>query len=213
MGKFYGHTVPLVEEKIQGTRGGLLFIDEACALVDNTKRDGSFALEVIETVMSHMTSRTCTFVLAGYRDKMKELVDVSAGFKRRIGFFIDLPDMSASDIVTVAKRDMDSSGCRLGDDVGEEKQAWSIISSVIDKMPEEYLSENNATLGRDLSSTIRRVKIEGMDIKDTADICKREFISLGDVQTALDKLTEKAKVIGGQNSDQGMTHGVSMMFA
>ena len=108
--KHVGHTGPLVKEKMQEARGGVLFIDEAYELGDIR---GSFAKKVVTTLTELMTTdehKNTAVVLAGYKDEMESFINsTNPGFSSRFQEVIEIRDWSASDcakfLLIQAKKD------------------------------------------------------------------------------------------------------------
>jgi len=89
---------------IESARGGTLFIDEAYGLY---KSDGGtdFGEEAINTLLKDMYDHRSEYsvIIAGYRDKMNEMLNHSnPGFRSRFKFHIDIPDYSDEDLIKIA---------------------------------------------------------------------------------------------------------------
>lgn len=101
VGKYVGWTAPTVEKKFRMARGGILFIDEAYSLVDDT--DGCFGDEAINTIVQEMENhRASTIVIfAGYPDKMKKFLQKNEGLRSRIAFHVDFPDYNVDELLDI----------------------------------------------------------------------------------------------------------------
>ena len=102
IGKYVGWTAPAVKAKFRQAQGGVLFIDEAYSLVDDT---ASFADEAINTIVQEMENHRddVIVIFAGYPDKMKTFVEKNEGLKSRIAFHIDFPDYNAEELLDIMK--------------------------------------------------------------------------------------------------------------
>lgn len=102
VGKYVGHTAPLVKAAFARAKGGVLFIDEAYSLVDD--RDGMFGDEAINTIVQEMeNNREDTIVIfAGYPDKMEKFLDRNPGLRSRIAFHIPFADYSPDELCAIA---------------------------------------------------------------------------------------------------------------
>lgn len=80
---------------IQYANGGVLFIDEAYALME-----GSHGLEVIATLIKEMEDKRDKFVLilAGYTNEMEYLLNTNPGFLSRIKEFLFFPDFTNDEL-------------------------------------------------------------------------------------------------------------------
>ena len=100
VGKFVGWTATQVKEKFNWARGGILFIDEAYSLVDDSR---SFGDEAINTIVQEMENHRedVVVVFAGYPEKMKEFLERNEGLKSRIAFHVDFPDYTAEELTDI----------------------------------------------------------------------------------------------------------------
>ena len=89
--RYVGWTAKTVKEKFNKARGGILFIDEAYALVDDTN---SFGAEAINTIVQEMENRrdSVIVIFAGYPEKMEQFLEGNEGLRSRIAFHLDFPD-------------------------------------------------------------------------------------------------------------------------
>ena len=103
VGKYVGHTAPLVKSAFARAKGGVLFIDEAYSLVDD--RNGLFGDEAINTIVQEMeNNRKDTIVIfAGYPDKMEGFLNKNPGLRSRIAFHIPFEDYNASQLCEIAE--------------------------------------------------------------------------------------------------------------
>ena len=107
LGKFVGETAPKTEAKIDSAMGGVLFIDEAYALVgSHTATGGStnYGEEAIAVLLKEMEDRRGQFctILAGYKDEMRGMLSANPGFESRIQFTLDFPDYSREELGQIA---------------------------------------------------------------------------------------------------------------
>ena len=82
---------------IQKAYGGVLFIDEAYAIMDGTAEYGK---AVIATLIKEMEDNRDKFtvILAGYKNDIKRLLDTNEGFKSRIKEYLEFPDYSTTEM-------------------------------------------------------------------------------------------------------------------
>lgn len=85
---------------VQKAFDGVLFIDEAYAIVEGT---GEFGKEVIATLIKEMEDNRDRFIviLAGYKNDMKRLLDANEGFKSRIKEYLNFPDYTAPEMLQI----------------------------------------------------------------------------------------------------------------
>lgn len=103
VGKYVGHTAPLVRRKFKEAKGGVLFIDEAYALVEDHH---SYGDEAINTIVQEMENRRddVIVILAGYPDKMAEFLEKNEGLKSRIAFHVNFPDYTIEELSQILAR-------------------------------------------------------------------------------------------------------------
>ena len=125
-GKYVGHTAPTVKEAIAEAMGGCLFLDEAYALADSA--DG-FGGEAVRTLLTEVeNNRTALMVvLAGYADKMENLMRADPGLPRRFPNEIHLDDYTASELAQIAKKVAQQKFDLTWEDGLEERLAYHIL--------------------------------------------------------------------------------------
>ncbi len=126
IGKYVGWTAPAVKAKFRQAQGGVLFIDEAYSLVDDT---ASFADEAINTIVQEMENHRddVIVIFAGYTDKMKTFIEKNEGLKSRIAFHIDFPDYNAEELLNIMKLMMKESEYTMTTDA--EKAVMEIFET------------------------------------------------------------------------------------
>lgn len=102
VGKYVGWTAPTVEQKFKEAMGGILFIDEAYALVDESNTFGAEAINAITQMMENYRNDVIV-IFAGYPDKMQEFIAQNEGLKSRIAFHLDFPDYTAAELFEIMK--------------------------------------------------------------------------------------------------------------
>ena len=101
VGKYVGHTAPLVKSAFRRARGSVLFIDEAYSLVDD--REGLFGDEAINAIVQEMENLRdeVVVIFAGYPDKMEGFLSRNPGLRSRIGFHVNFPDYSPTELYAI----------------------------------------------------------------------------------------------------------------
>ena len=100
VGKYVGWTAKIVEEKFQAARGGILFIDEAYSLVEDSRTYGAEAINTIVQEMENYRAETIV-IFAGYPEKMEEFLEQNEGLASRIAFHLNFPDYTADELVRI----------------------------------------------------------------------------------------------------------------
>ncbi|WP_423802336.1 AAA family ATPase [Neobacillus sp. SAB-20_R2A] len=98
---YVGQTAGKSKKKIREALGGVLFIDEAYALLGSTA--GDFGKEVIDTLVDEMTKHNDNLVviLAGYPVEMNELLESNPGLRSRFKKFFFFPDYSPEELLEI----------------------------------------------------------------------------------------------------------------
>lgn len=115
VGKYVGHTAPLVKQAFKKARGSVLFIDEAYSLVE---RDGLYGDEAINTIVQEMENNRedMIVIFAGYPKEMEKFLSKNPGLRSRIAFHIPFEDYSSNELCDIAKMIASSRGLALSDD-------------------------------------------------------------------------------------------------
>lgn len=98
---YVGQTALKVQEVVKSALGGVLFIDEAYAL-SNDSAYGFGAEAVAELVKSMENHRhELAVIAAGYKDDMNLFVSSNPGLKSRFQNFVNFPDYSAKELIEI----------------------------------------------------------------------------------------------------------------
>lgn len=110
--KYVGWTAKQVRTKFREAKGGILFIDEAYSLVDDSH---SFADEAINTIVQEMENQreNVIVIFAGYPDKMKEFLNKNEGLRSRIAFHLDFPDYTPDEMKKILSLMADKQGYKI----------------------------------------------------------------------------------------------------
>lgn len=117
LGKRVGETAPKTEEKINEAMNGVLFIDEAYALLGSGSA-ANYGAEAISVLLKEMEDRRGQFcvILAGYRKEMEELLSANPGFASRIPFMLDFPDYTREELGEIAVAFLKKKGYEIDND-------------------------------------------------------------------------------------------------
>ncbi|MCR5419652.1 MAG: AAA family ATPase [Lachnospiraceae bacterium] len=103
VGRYVGHTAPLVNQVIKSALGGVLFIDEAYSLYRG--EEDSFGLEAIDTLVKGIEDNRddLIVILAGYSYEMEGFLEANSGLKSRFPNIIDFPDYTGEELLAIAE--------------------------------------------------------------------------------------------------------------
>jgi SpoVK/Ycf46/Vps4 family AAA+-type ATPase len=101
--EWVGQTAPKVRKAVQEALDGVLFIDEAYALIADTIND--FGGEAVATLLDEMEkySKRVVVVLAGYPEEIDKFLNANPGFKSRVPHKVVFEDFSEEELVAVVK--------------------------------------------------------------------------------------------------------------
>ncbi|MBM4407614.1 MAG: AAA family ATPase [Chloroflexi bacterium] len=116
---YVGQTALKTQEVVRKAIGGVLFIDEAYALAQDTRWD--FGAEAIATLVQMMETHrdNLAVIVAGYTDEMRHFIDSNPGLRSRFTTYIDFPDYSVSELIAIFESMAARSKITLGEGVAE----------------------------------------------------------------------------------------------
>ena len=99
---FVGQTALKTQEVIQKAIGGVLFIDEAYALV-NQDNGNDFGREVIEVLLKNMEDhrKDLVVIVAGYSQLMEKFIHSNPGLESRFNKYFDFEDYDGAQLFTI----------------------------------------------------------------------------------------------------------------
>lgn len=106
VGRYYDSELRAVEDAVRRAKGGVLFIDEAYTLCveEDPKDPGHKIIETLLNFLSGESSRDFMLVLAGYRDRMTQMLISNPGLSSRIPNEFIFEDYSIDELEKIAQR-------------------------------------------------------------------------------------------------------------
>ena len=100
---YVGQTALKTQQKIREALGGVLFVDEAYALVGDGQ--DSFGREALDTLVKGMEDHreSLVVVLAGYSGDMERLLEVNAGLRSRFPNVVEFVDYTPDELMRIAR--------------------------------------------------------------------------------------------------------------
>ncbi|MBR2196495.1 MAG: AAA family ATPase [Salinivirgaceae bacterium] len=100
--EYVGQTAMKTNAIIDSAMGGVLFIDEAYALVPE-HAGSDYGQEAISTLLKRMEDDRdrLVVVIAGYTNEMKRFINANPGLQSRFNRYIDFPDYTADELFRI----------------------------------------------------------------------------------------------------------------
>lgn len=95
--EYLGQTAVKTREVIESAIGGVLFIDEAYSLTEQSNDYGSEAIDMLLKMMEDHRNNLVVIV-AGYGDKMDSFIASNPGLSSRFNRYMDFPDYSEEEL-------------------------------------------------------------------------------------------------------------------
>ena len=100
IGGYLGQTSHMIAELFRAAKGGVLFIDEAGALLSGSR--DIYATEAINALVRHMELEPETMVIfATYSDEMKRLLAANPGLSSRVAQVVEFPDYEEKELFEI----------------------------------------------------------------------------------------------------------------
>ncbi|MFJ7406177.1 MULTISPECIES: AAA family ATPase [unclassified Lysinibacillus] len=112
---YVGQTALKVQEVVKKATGGVLFIDEAYALL-NDKQD-AFGKEAIDSLLKAMEDLRddLVIIVAGYTELMEEFLQANPGFKSRFNHFVQFDNFRTDELYEIFAMLCKNNDYRYGD--------------------------------------------------------------------------------------------------
>jgi len=121
---YIGQTAKKVDEMVEKALDGVLFIDEAYALVPREGGGRDFGQEAVDTLLKRMEDYRdrLVVIVAGYTDEMKFFIESNPGLKSRFNRYFYFDDYKPSELVAIYKMMAKKSHFNLTDSAEEQLQ-------------------------------------------------------------------------------------------
>ncbi len=133
---YVGQTALKVHELVEQAVGGVLFIDEAYALV-NPDVPNDFGMEAVDTLVKLMEDHRddLVIIVAGYTEEMKSFLKCNTGLVSRFNKFINFPDYSNQELLEILDVMASNAGLTI------EQDAKEAIGQRLEQMDSEQKEE------------------------------------------------------------------------
>jgi AAA+ superfamily predicted ATPase len=137
---YAGQTAIKTKAAVDSALGGVLFVDEAYALVQGDK--DSFGREALDTLIKLVEDYRSELVviLAGYTDNMAELMKANPGLRSRFPTAITFPDYSSEEMMAIAEKML------LNDVLMMDPDATFALQSILESVAQAGSHSNGRTV-------------------------------------------------------------------
>ncbi len=164
VGNTIGSTALKTKAMLEKAQGGVLFIDEAYALVySGAGATDMFGKEALDVIVAEMENRRDDFVLiiAGYPSDIEKLLAVNDGLKSRFSKKIEFPSYTPEELWKIAEVTAKKRGSILGEGTRE---------MLIDKVRTDMMTKENGKLIIDLAGNGRFIRQAIESAEDNRDL-------------------------------------------
>jgi SpoVK/Ycf46/Vps4 family AAA+-type ATPase len=146
---YVGQTALKVEEVVNSSLNGVLFIDEAYSLANRNKKD--FGNEAVEVLLKKMEDHRdeLVVIVAGYPDEMKDFIESNPGLQSRFNRYFTFDHYKPSELIGIFELFCKKNDFQVTEDAREK------LTFIFDKLYEQrHKSFGNARTARNLFEKI-----------------------------------------------------------
>ena len=134
---YVGQTALKTQEAVQKALGGVLFIDEAYALV-NQDSANDFGREAIEVLLKNMEDHRddLIVIVAGYTDLMEKFIHANPGLESRFNKYFYFEDYTAPQLLEIFRSMCTRGGYTLS--AGGEEAARELLDQLYENRDENF---------------------------------------------------------------------------
>lgn len=186
---YQGQTAILTREAVEDALGGVLFIDEAYALVGQGRED-PYGREAIDTLVKCIEDYRgqLAVILAGYSNEMETFLNVNPGMRSRIVRMFNFPDYSDLELLAIADDMARTDGYVLKDDARQaladslrkwrlSAQSWGNAREVRKLLEVTYRAQASRLVSGAEPSTLSKEALNTLSDKDVTAADRRLVIN------------------------------------
>ena len=183
---YQGQTAIKTQKVIQSAIGGVLFIDEAYALVESD--NDTYGKECIATILKAMEDHRdeLIVIVAGYDDLMEKFIDSNPGLKSRFNKYIHFPDYTGEEMMAIFQIRCKSNGYEVTTEA--EELLLAVFNDMYDTRDENF---GNGRTVRNIFEKV--INCQATRLAADMDITDEELrvLTLDDVKAGLDMTPEE----------------------
>ena len=121
IGEHVGETANKTAKVLENALDGLLFIDEAYTIMNQAGTGGNYSQDAISTLNKYMTDYEgrLTIIFAGYKEEMKNFLEINSGLVSRVGETIEFEDYSEEELLQIFMKEVEKSRFNINQDAQE----------------------------------------------------------------------------------------------
>ncbi|MGG7176493.1 AAA family ATPase [Clostridium paraputrificum] len=205
-----GETSKKTEEKFKEAIGGILFIDEAYTLAND-----SLGREAIETLLKLIEdySSDVIVILAGYEKEMEDFFDVNIGLRSRFPLWTNFEDYNPNELLEMSIRLVEQKGFKLS------KNAYvALKKSFVDIYENSDAQSGNGRMVRNYVENLIRnqsiriseedISVYEMNLITAKDI---EKINVAEYDNEFDLESKLKAVVGNEKSKEFLRNQYKLM--
>ena len=152
IGEYIGQTGPKTQNVIESAVDGVLFIDEAYAIMQHRGTGASYTDECIATLLKAMEDYNGRLIIifAGYTNEMMQFRDLNPGLKSRIGFELNFEDYTIEELIEIFKKKASEKTFKVTDEAIEK----------VRKILEQAKEIENFGNGRYINNVLQKIIVE-----------------------------------------------------
>ncbi len=194
---YVGQTAIKTGEVIQKAMGGVLFIDEAYAL--NNESENDFGQEAIDTLLKAMEDHRddLVVIVAGYVDLMQEFIESNPGLESRFNRYLLFEDYTPDEMLAIFEM-----RCKKGQYVVDEKAKDALKAYFLMQSLQDPIGFGNA---RGVRNTFEKVLVNQANrLAGLEEITKEDLLQLReeDVIELLPKTPKLPEAEAGEQKDE-----------
>ena len=192
IGEYVGQTAPKVAKLFQRARHGVLFIDEAGFLLQETR--SSFNSEAIKEFVRYMELyQDVTVVFALYPNEVNDWMQLDAGLSSRIGRIVKFKNYSIEELLQIGRSMCHARGYSMAEEA--EKDITAYLEKRMQTLKEKFGNAREIRKLVEAAIVAKSIRCYCSSIEETKPLLRPE-----DFCSAIDKLSneaaEKKRTIG-----------------
>ena len=181
---FVGQTAEKTKSMVDSAIGGMLFIDEAYALVKQGDSGSDFGKEAIDILLKRMEDDRGKFIViaAGYTEEMQKFVSSNPGIQSRFSKSFSFEDYAPNELIEIVRRSTHRENKKLSKDAEDKlKKHFEYVYKTRDK------KFGNARIVRNILDSVKQktlLRIADIPVSERTDE-KLNTIELSDINEVL----------------------------